>query len=80
MYFVVAVLYRDDFLTLNDDSVRKSKTIPIIIKPFIIRTSAKALCDMSTAIRNLSVFTCHELIASEIESRHVQLRTHSLEL
>lgn len=44
------------------------------------RNPIKAVSDMKTAMKNLPVFMCRELIASEIERRHLQLRIHLLEL
>jgi hypothetical protein len=65
-----------DFLILNDDPIRISNNTLVIIKLFYSGTAIKISLIIKTAMRTLPVFKCHELIASEIASRHLQLSTH----
>jgi hypothetical protein len=82
MYCFVVMLYRqiDDFLILNNDPIRIPRIILVIIKLFYSRTAINVLSGMKTAMRTLPVFKCHQLIASEIERRYLQLRAHSRKL
>lgn len=49
MYCLGVMLYRQiaDFLIPNDDSRRIPKIALVIVKPFIIRTAIRALCNMT---------------------------------
>jgi hypothetical protein len=69
------MLYRqiDDFLILNDDTIRIPKIILVIIKLFHYRAVFKPSLIIKTAMRT----QCHQLIASEKAGRHVQLKAHS---
>jgi hypothetical protein len=64
----------------NDDPIKIPKITLVIIKPFIKGLLLYVLYDIKKLNRVLSVFKCHELIASELESRHLQLRTQSKRL
>jgi hypothetical protein len=78
MHSLIVMLYTqiDDFLIINDNSIRIPKTILLIIKLFYNRTAMKSSLIIKTAMRTLLVFKCHKLIASEIASMHLQCRAH----
>ena len=62
----------DDFLILNKDPIAVPKITLVIIMFFIIGLLLKPL-SYETAIRTLQFFKCQELIALEIEIRHLKL-------
>jgi hypothetical protein len=69
-----------DFLILNDNPIRNPKIILVISKIFYNRSAILSFLVIKTAMRTLPVFKCYEFIASEIASRHLQLRAHSKRL
>jgi hypothetical protein len=62
MQLLVMMLYRqiDDFIILNDDPIRITKMILVIIKLFYNRTVIKTFLIIKIAMRTLPVFKCHE--------------------
>jgi hypothetical protein len=58
MYYVVVMLFRqiDDFLILNDDSIRIPKIISVFIKFFYRETAIRSILIVNTTMITLPVF------------------------